>query len=225
MFKCTLNLSRGRRRAGPTAKRGFLWVGVATSSQKLNSSQKSAVREFTFSLQITLLSSLLTIDSCHFNNLKQVRPFQEPILSTSQPRGWMRFGKLQNLPEHPQPEAGSRDRAALSGMPRPAPSINRWQGPDRDSTARSLHASEKSAHSVTQQTHTARLMRSRQRKTTFSEETKPSTSKAVPKAQFEEILLALAGVAQWIGSWPVNHRVTSLIPSQGTCLGCGPGPQ
>ena len=33
--------------------------------------------------------------------------------------------------------------------------------------------------------------------------------------------LALAGVAQWIG----NQRVASLIPSQGTCLGCGPGPQ
>ena len=28
------------------------------------------------------------------------------------------------------------------------------------------------------------------------------------------IKLALAGVAQWIECWPVNHRVTSLIPSQ-----------
>ena len=37
--------------------------------------------------------------------------------------------------------------------------------------------------------------------------------------------LALAGVAQWIECWPVNHRVTGLIPGQGTCLGCGPGPQ
>ena len=36
---------------------------------------------------------------------------------------------------------------------------------------------------------------------------------------------ALAGVAQWIESRPANQRVTSLIPSQGTCLGCRPGPQ
>ena len=34
---------------------------------------------------------------------------------------------------------------------------------------------------------------------------------------------ALAGVAQWIELWPVNQRVTGLIPSQGTSLGCGPG--
>ena len=30
-------------------------------------------------------------------------------------------------------------------------------------------------------------------------------------------------VAQWMEYGPVNQRVTSLIPSQGTCLGCGPG--
>ena len=36
---------------------------------------------------------------------------------------------------------------------------------------------------------------------------------------------ALAGVAQWTELWPANHRVTGLIPSQGTCLGCRPGPQ
>ena len=36
---------------------------------------------------------------------------------------------------------------------------------------------------------------------------------------------ALVGVAQWIECWPVNQMVTSLIPSQGTCLGCGSGPQ
>ena len=36
--------------------------------------------------------------------------------------------------------------------------------------------------------------------------------------------LALAGVAQWIECWPANQRVTSSIPSQGTCLACGPGP-
>ena len=35
----------------------------------------------------------------------------------------------------------------------------------------------------------------------------------------------LASVAQWIECRPVNQRVTGSIPSQGTCLGCGPGPQ
>ena len=33
---------------------------------------------------------------------------------------------------------------------------------------------------------------------------------------------ALAGVTQWIEHQPVNQRVASLIPSQGTCLGCRP---
>ena len=36
---------------------------------------------------------------------------------------------------------------------------------------------------------------------------------------------ALVGVAQWIDGQPVNQRVTGLILSQGTGLGCGPGPQ
>ena len=36
---------------------------------------------------------------------------------------------------------------------------------------------------------------------------------------------ALAAMAQWIEHWPVNQRIASSIPSQGTCLGCGPGPQ
>ena len=36
---------------------------------------------------------------------------------------------------------------------------------------------------------------------------------------------ALAGVAQWIEHRPENQRVGGSIPSQGTCLGCGPGPQ
>ena len=36
---------------------------------------------------------------------------------------------------------------------------------------------------------------------------------------------ALASVAQWIEHWPAHWKVASLIPSQGTCLGCGPGPQ
>ena len=36
---------------------------------------------------------------------------------------------------------------------------------------------------------------------------------------------ALAGMAQWTECWPTNQRVASPIPSQGTCLGCRPGPQ
>ena len=36
---------------------------------------------------------------------------------------------------------------------------------------------------------------------------------------------ALAGGAQRIEHRPANHRVTGSIPSQGICLGCGPGPQ
>ena len=35
---------------------------------------------------------------------------------------------------------------------------------------------------------------------------------------------ALAGVAQWTECRPANQRVASSIPSQGSCLGCGPGP-
>ena len=41
----------------------------------------------------------------------------------------------------------------------------------------------------------------------------------------KDIHTALAGVAQWIECRPVNQRVTGSIPSQGTCLGCRPGPQ
>ena len=37
--------------------------------------------------------------------------------------------------------------------------------------------------------------------------------------------ITLAGAAQWTEHGPANQRVTSLIPSQGTCLGCRPGPQ
>ena len=36
---------------------------------------------------------------------------------------------------------------------------------------------------------------------------------------------ALVGVVQWIECQPANQRVSGSIPSQGTCLGCGPGPQ
>ena len=37
--------------------------------------------------------------------------------------------------------------------------------------------------------------------------------------------LGLASVALWVECWPENQGVAGLIPSQGTCLGCGPGPQ
>ena len=36
---------------------------------------------------------------------------------------------------------------------------------------------------------------------------------------------ALAGMARWIECRPAHQKVTSLIPSQGTRLGYGPGPQ
>ena len=42
---------------------------------------------------------------------------------------------------------------------------------------------------------------------------------------FIKMKIALAGVAQWIQCWPANQRVAGLIPTQGTCLGCWPGPQ
>ena len=45
------------------------------------------------------------------------------------------------------------------------------------------------------------------------------------KMDIENIQIALAGVAQWIEHGPVNQRVAGSIPSQSTCLGCGPGPQ
>ena len=37
--------------------------------------------------------------------------------------------------------------------------------------------------------------------------------------------MTLAVVAQWIECWPANQRVPGSISSQGTCLGCRPGPQ
>ena len=36
---------------------------------------------------------------------------------------------------------------------------------------------------------------------------------------------ALAGVTQWIEHEPGKQRVAGLIPSQGTRLGCRPGPR
>ena len=49
--------------------------------------------------------------------------------------------------------------------------------------------------------------------------------KVVVSSGFPELKAALVGVAQWIERQPANQRVTGSIPSQGTCLGCGPGPQ
>ena len=37
--------------------------------------------------------------------------------------------------------------------------------------------------------------------------------------------IALTDVAQWIECWSANRSVEGLIPSQGICLGFGPGPQ
>ena len=40
-----------------------------------------------------------------------------------------------------------------------------------------------------------------------------------------KIKTALAGVAQWTERQPANQKVAGSIPSQGTCLDFGPGPQ
>ena len=45
------------------------------------------------------------------------------------------------------------------------------------------------------------------------------------KRKSKKLEIALAGVAQWSEHRPANQRVSSWIPSQGTCLGCGPGLQ
>ena len=39
------------------------------------------------------------------------------------------------------------------------------------------------------------------------------------------LFLTLDGVAQWVECGPVNRRVAGSILDQGTCLGCGLGPQ
>ena len=36
---------------------------------------------------------------------------------------------------------------------------------------------------------------------------------------------ALDVVVQWVEREPMNQSVAGSIPSQGPCLGCGPGPQ
>ena len=45
-----------------------------------------------------------------------------------------------------------------------------------------------------------------------------------PYFSLKNLGIALAGVAQWNEHKPLNLKVPGLIPSQGTCLGCGPGP-
>ena len=47
----------------------------------------------------------------------------------------------------------------------------------------------------------------------------------VVAGSIQNTVLALADVPQWIEHQPVNQRVTGSIPSQGTCMGCAPGPQ
>ena len=44
------------------------------------------------------------------------------------------------------------------------------------------------------------------------------------KGYFKNCFLALAGVAQWTKCQFANPKVASLIPDQGTWLGCRPGP-
>ena len=41
----------------------------------------------------------------------------------------------------------------------------------------------------------------------------------------DEVIIALAGVAQWIEHWPAYQMVADSIPSQGMYLGCRPDPQ
>ena len=53
-----------------------------------------------------------------------------------------------------------------------------------------------------------------------------SSSPAIKKMPIKITVRAvLAGMAQWNEHRPVNWKVAGLIPSQGTCLGCRPGPQ
>ena len=45
------------------------------------------------------------------------------------------------------------------------------------------------------------------------------------KNKFKNSKIHPGRCAWWIECQPVNQKVTSLIPSQGTCLGCQSGPQ
>ena len=53
----------------------------------------------------------------------------------------------------------------------------------------------------------------------------PGLAETDPGVPGSEPRRALAGVAQSGEHQPANQRVTGLVPSQGTCLGCRPGPQ
>ena len=55
--------------------------------------------------------------------------------------------------------------------------------------------------------------------------TKQNADKPSTRHRVQNTGCALASVAQWIQHRPVNQRVAGSIPSQGTCLGCRPGPQ
>ena len=50
-------------------------------------------------------------------------------------------------------------------------------------------------------------------------------SKLILAGGLRKLLQSLASVAQWIEHQPANQKVAGSIPSQGTCLGCRPGPQ
>ena len=41
----------------------------------------------------------------------------------------------------------------------------------------------------------------------------------------KQTVRALDVVVQWVEREPMNQSVAGSIPSQGPCLGCGPGPQ
>ena len=41
----------------------------------------------------------------------------------------------------------------------------------------------------------------------------------------EKAIVALEGVAQLLEYQPAKQNAAGSIPSQGRCLGCGPGPQ
>ena len=45
-----------------------------------------------------------------------------------------------------------------------------------------------------------------------------------PSFLAKKFLVTLTGMAQWVGCCPANGKFASLIPRQGTCRGCGPGP-
>ena len=60
----------------------------------------------------------------------------------------------------------------------------------------------------------------------YMESKKKKANEQTKQKQTQDIeRTAQAGAAHWTEHRPANQRVTSSIPSQGTCLGCRPGPQ